>query len=65
MQSPTVELDGRIAERTAHFATQDALPSVDGQAASLQAELASIKDQVASHRRDDISRRSERISQIA
>ncbi len=50
MQSMTVELDGRIAERTAHFATQDAVASVDGRVAAAQAELASIKDKVASVR---------------
>ncbi len=30
LQSMTLEVDGRIAERTAHFATHDALASVDG-----------------------------------
>ncbi len=58
MQSMTVELDGRIPERMAHFATQDAASSVDGRVAAAQADLASIKDQVASFRLDERSRRS-------
>ncbi len=41
MQSMTVELHGRIAERTAHFATR---ASVDRRVAAGQAELISIKD---------------------
>ncbi len=43
----TLEVDGRIAERTAHFATHDALASVDGRVAAAQAELASFQNQVA------------------
>ncbi len=50
MQSMTVELDGRIAERTAHFAAKDAVASVDGRVSAAQAELDSIKDQVAALR---------------
>ena len=47
LQSMTVELNCRIAERTAHFATQDAVVSVDGRVAAVQAELAVFKSQVA------------------
>ncbi len=57
MQSTTVELDGRIAERTAHFAAKDAVASVDGRVSAAQAELDSIKDQVAALRRGEKPRR--------
>ena len=45
MQSMTVELDGMVAARTAHFATQDAVASVDGRVAAVQEEIALLKDQ--------------------
>ncbi len=41
----TLAMDGRIAERTAHFATHDALASVDGRIAAVQAELACFQNQ--------------------
>ncbi len=42
MQSMTVELDGRIPEMTAHFATQDAVASVDSRVAAAQAESSGV-----------------------
>ncbi len=47
LQSMALEVDGRIAERTAHFAIQDALAFVDRRVAAVQAELASFQNQVA------------------
>ncbi len=47
LQSMALEVDGRIAERTAHFATHDALACVDGRVAAVQAEMASSQNQVA------------------
>ncbi len=61
MQSMTVEFEGRIAERAAHFATQDAFAPVDGRVATAQTELASIKDQVAALRREERRQRSGRV----
>ncbi len=54
LQSMTLEVDGRIAERTAHFATNDALASVDGRVAAVQAELASFQNQVATLREEPL-----------
>ncbi len=48
----TVELNGRIAKRTAHFATPEADAPVYRRVAAGQADLASIKDQVAALRRE-------------
>ncbi len=61
MQSMTVELDGIIAEGTVHFATQDAVASVDGRVAAAKAKPASIKDQVASICWDERSWRPRRV----
>ncbi len=52
LQSMTLEVDGRIAERTAQFAPHDALASVDGRVAAVQAELASFQNQVATLRKE-------------
>ncbi len=50
----TLEVDGRIAERTAHFASHDALASVDERVAAVQAELASFQNQVATLRKEPL-----------
>ncbi len=55
MQSMTVEPDVRMAERAAHFATQDGVVSADGRVVAPLAKLASIKDQMASLRQDERS----------
>ncbi len=54
LQFMTLEVDGRIADRTAHFATHDALASVDGRVAAVQAELASFQNQVATVRKEPL-----------
>ncbi len=54
LQSMTVEVHGRIAERTALFATHDALASVHGRVAAVQAELASVQNQVEILRKEPL-----------
>lgn len=47
-QSLATEIDGKITERTAHFATQDALASVDARVAAVQSQMTVLQGQMSS-----------------